>query len=38
VRAENPAELHVFEHALAKWGHGVSFPSGGWDRSDQDAP
>jgi hypothetical protein len=33
-----PAELHVFEHALAKGGHGVSIASGGWDRSDQDAP
>ena len=33
-----PAELHVFQHALAKRSHGVSFPGGGWDRPDQDAP
>ncbi len=33
-----PAELHVLEHALAKWRHGVPFPGGRWDRPEQDAP
>jgi len=32
------AELHVFEHAVAKWRHGVPFPGGRWNRPDQDAP
>jgi hypothetical protein len=32
-----PARLHVLEHALAKWRHGVPFP-GGWHRPDPGAP
>ena len=32
------AELHVFEHALAQWRHGVPFPGGGWHGPDENAP
>jgi hypothetical protein len=32
-----PAELHILDHALAEWRHGVPFPGGGFDRPGQDA-
>ena len=32
------AELHVFQHALTEWRHGVSFPGGAFDRRGENAP
>jgi hypothetical protein len=33
-----PPKLHILDHALAEWRHGISLPGGGNGRPGQGAP